>query len=325
MRTFTNTFVNKLLGVVLTLFFSSSFATYSHAGMCTPDLAINQLKLDEISSNGEEAKNRNKYLEAMSFITSKAPKDDIPLNQQLSIEDQAKFQHLRDELLQSKMRSLYYSWFVRDVTAISDASKIVEILANGGEIEEGDPRYTYQEIVMLLRFQLDKYEFDMPDVEANKDCNMDVALGMLQRFETTQLDRDSLLNASKRLSQLAEKYNFDATKSHWWNDIPVQGDKDIALNSVEMLTRAQNSIKHLKDLENLRRLYALSRKKLSTYVEEISNLKTEQQMKNVGSAWKKRVLSMSEKEKGTNLVLLFIEQKIKSDVDIELNGNKKQR
>ena len=294
---------------------------------CPMDVAMGKLNGFVMQTIADEAKKSQLLALQMDVIIKKAPKQNVPLNQQLSNSDVAKFQDIRVKLIASNFRALEVSNYLRDAKAIQTTVPFIELVAKNVKIEESDPRYFAYSIAFLIEKTLKTTELVLDVSSSKTDCLIDDGLRFEQDFLTEEILKFNKDNPVVEIQALAQKYNLDMGANAWrdedvWlNKISNSKDRDRAVILLAQIGEIRNMLVENKSFERLRKLNFLAIKKYTSDMADLENVKNEADFKNIGTTWQKFKSAAADDE---DLITMLdaIGNKIPSDVQLKFSIDK---
>ena len=227
---------------------------------CTPTEAIVDLYDNATSLDADYATKEIAQLNVMDEVNQKAAKPNVPLIQQMTKSDLARFQDARHELIKLKMEQLAFANYVRDMRAISRTAEVASTInlndLDASKISATDAKLFEVNIILGLRAaQKDPDEGKKPD--PSRGCLVSTSLFLLEHFSMSQMAKYptnqnvmNLILDLRRLETLVQisttkfEMNFkDATDMKWRDDNPIMQntfDKWVEKqpNSVQLIAKS---------------------------------------------------------------------------------------
>ena len=157
--------------------------------VCPLEIAVRNVEDFNVNLDGRLAGKEDVILAQMGKINSKAHDPNLPLKEQLSRADINVFQHLREQLLALEGQQIVESGYLRDARVISEAAKISFTEAQGATLDEHDPRFFYEGILLLMRVQHPADNLKLTSPSSAKQCNVEAGLHFMEQLALRQLNR----------------------------------------------------------------------------------------------------------------------------------------
>ena len=145
---------------------------------CNLQSVIGEIYVMNIYTQGNLAKTNIELLDQIMKISAKATKPDIAVGDQLSKDDNIKFDQARQRLITTGWRGLIESKWERDAKVVNELTQVADKnYRYQQEIQKGHSDYVYQEILLILR-SLEELKHRDPFITVfhAKQCSIDLAL-----------------------------------------------------------------------------------------------------------------------------------------------------
>lgn len=306
--------------IIGSLFFTHS--TFADVNVCPLEEAMRRLEDYNKMVSAKQAEQAMPILKEIQTINSKAKKPSLSIGMQLSKSDLARFQELREQLLEAQTQTIIESGYLRDSRVIAQAAKTAYDISQGRTFDEKDPEFFYYSIVMLLSAQHPASQTKVTTPN-NNECTVNAGLYFNEQLSFREIGRLPFQEASAELQQIAGRYGLNPKQEGWINRIPSEEEKRTAEIDMGIVSKGLQMMDYINNMENLRALNRVSVLGYLSDKDDIRGAHTEAELSRIGTTWPQKVKQYDERTQILAEMLDLIEKKIPSDSAIETQGRTK--
>lgn len=206
-----------------------------------------------VNAQGNLAKTNIELLDQLQKIAAKATKAGVSVGDQLSKEDNIKFDQVRQRLITTGMRGLIESKWERDAKVVNELVQVADKnYRYQQEIQKGHSDYVYQEILLFLR-SLEELKHRDPFITVfhAKQCSIDLALYLVEIEGIEKINKTDMSPLNLMLKDFQERYKMKTINREKLSATDKTAYDNINHNLLEPYRR---ELQFVTDLENIRSL-----------------------------------------------------------------------
>jgi hypothetical protein len=230
---------------------------------------------------------------------------------QLSERGKARLADIKLQMTYWRLHQHYIAEARAIESEIALAAEAARLLQSGTPVKESDQKHV--DVVHYLRQHFPDPATNLATMDAAPTCDLPHALHALEHAAADALNAIPIREQSARIQTLARKYALDMSKSAWGNSqawldaIPSAEERRKAKEDLTSILRARLAVALINDLQNLRKVYDFSLKKLAVFENELARLVRERAVERVGEAWSGYIAAAPPEEKKLNALLDFMQ------------------
>lgn len=243
--------------LLVSLFIASASAIAGDSPSAVGEIAMKDCNLNMIKDveyfrnvkrQSELASQKIPLLEQMKTLASIATKPGVPVGDQLSRSDNAKFAEIRQKMMAIGALSVIESNRMRDVETVFNLAQLADRNYRWNtDVQDGSPDYVYQAGLLIMRAALPATKITKPHVD--NVCSLELALQFLENEPLTKLDAIDTKKGSDILTALAASYKVNKIDRSKLSD----ADKN-SFDSVmrEIANPANKELHFINDVEHIK-------------------------------------------------------------------------
>lgn len=277
-----------------------------------------QIAAASATSAGQE-QSRKLAAEAQRLSSTPQALLNVAPDEQMPGRDKARKEELKQQISYWRLHQHYLAEAFSIEAQIAEAAEAARQLQSGAPRKPGEQQTTSADILAYLRENFPEPRTELGAAAPASVCDLPHALRALEHATADELNATPLGQQSARLQSLARKYKLDMSRAAWANwqtwleAIPTPQERKSARDDMALIWRARRQVELITDLQNLGKLFDLSRKRFHILDDELARLARAQAFEQVGEAWNAYISSASPEERKLGELLDFMQRKNKAD------------
>jgi hypothetical protein len=294
--------------------------TVCNAGDCSlRDIAKSAQAAASSATSGGQEQSRKLAIEAQRITAANRTLLNVVPETQTPDSEKIRLADLKQRMTYLRVHQHYIAEARSLEADIAEIAEVAQLLTSGASVKEGEPGAKAADALYFLRQSFPEPKTEIEGARAASACDLPFAINALQRAAADELNAMPLREPLARIQKAAQKYGLDMSKTAWGNPnawlsaIPSFEERKRVGDDMALVWKARLKIAFINDLQNLMKLYSLSRKRLQIHETELAQLARGQALEHLGDAWSAYISAASPEEKRLNELLDFVRNKGKGD------------